>query len=46
VLLPFAVSYSLGASVIADEKVLAACVDPPTLTASSFTDPDRLPECP
>lgn len=45
-LLPFAASYRFGADTIVDEKVLAACVDPPDLTAASFGDPRKLPGCP
>jgi len=44
-LLPFTVSYSLGTTPVADEHVLAACIDPPGLTAASFTDPTQLPDC-
>jgi len=45
-LLPFAASYAFDGVPIADERVLAACVDPPALTAAAFTDPRRLPACP
>jgi len=45
-LLPFATSYSFGGSLLADEKILAACVDPSNLTAASFIDPASLPDCP
>jgi len=44
--LPFAASYSLAGTSLADESVLAACVDPPGLTPAAFTDPARLPSCP
>jgi hypothetical protein len=45
VLLPFAVSYALGTTPLADEKVLTACVDPADLSSASFTAPTRLPDC-
>jgi hypothetical protein len=45
-LLPFSTTYALGPLPLADETVLAACVDPPALTAASFTDPAALPTCP
>jgi len=45
-LLPFAASYALDGVAIADERILAACVDPPALTAAAFTDPRLLPSCP
>ena len=44
--LPFAVTYWIGASRIADEKILAYCPEPPALTAESFADPEKLPDCP
>jgi len=45
-LLPFATSYFLGTTHVVDEKLVAACVDPPALTPASFTDPTQLPDCP
>jgi len=46
VLVPFAASYALDGIPVADEKVLAVCADPGTLSAESFTDPAKLPDCP
>jgi hypothetical protein len=45
-LLPFAVTYWVAESRIADEKILAYCVEPAALTEESFADPERLPDCP
>jgi len=44
-LLPFAAAYAIGGRRVAEERVLAACVDPPGLTPASFTDPAHLPDC-
>lgn len=44
-LLAFSTSYILGTTPLADEKIVAACVDPPDLTPASFTDPTSLPAC-
>jgi hypothetical protein len=43
--LPFVASYAFGATRLADERVLAACVAPPGLTPTAFTDPIQLPAC-
>lgn len=45
-LLPFSTSYALGGVAVADERVRAACVDPPQLTSAAFHDPRLLPDCP
>jgi hypothetical protein len=42
---PFRTTYSLGSTPLADERLLAVCVDPPNLTPAAFADPTLLPEC-
>jgi hypothetical protein len=45
-LIPYATSYVLGTTRLADERVMSGCVNPSGLTAASFTDPRQLPACP
>jgi hypothetical protein len=45
-LLPYTTSYALGTARLADERVMSACVAPSGLTAESFTNPTKLPDCP
>jgi hypothetical protein len=43
--LPFRISYTTGGKLLADERVVAACVDL-DLPAQAFLEPGRLPACP
>ncbi|MEO8602277.1 MAG: hypothetical protein ABI629_06870 [bacterium] len=46
VLLPMEAQYEIDGYRLADETLLAVCVDPPGLTAASFADVTGLPPCP
>jgi len=46
VLLPMTANWEIDVYRLADETLLAVCVDPPALTAESFDAPARLPRCP
>lgn len=44
-LLPYRARWLLDSRTLAEERVLAACPDPPGLTDADFTTPSRLPVC-
>jgi hypothetical protein len=46
VVLPHRTEWIFGTETIADERLLAACPDPPGLDAAAFRDPTKLPACP
>jgi hypothetical protein len=45
-MVPFAISYALESTPIADERIDTACVNPPAIGAASFTHPKNFPRCP
>src|SRR5579883_1076887 len=45
-ILPFETTYARADAPLAEERVRAACPDPPGLGPEAFVAPDRLPRCP
>ena len=45
VMLPYRTTYVAGTERLAEESLVAACVNPPALTPASFSGPDALPTC-
>ncbi len=44
-LLPYRATYFAGDQRLAEESIVGACVDPPSLTPDAFSDPASLPVC-
>jgi len=44
-LLPFRTTYGLGETPLLDESAAAVCPNQPDVTAETFLDPNRLPDC-